>query len=486
MSELHIPSMAAVKTNAGGWQDTNVNFNMLMNALGPGRISPTLQFNLDIEGDTYHRDSMKGQTADVPNPQFLYKLPAVVELLGSTAQSDLAHHREILKGQSDPAQNFLLAFGIFSPPGIAGGLIGVPPFKRKELTQDAAQSRNPVLDLLPSAQPPFKPNQFEVEETYRHDSLSGQYARTGAVVVTGPPVSQSEIYTFVSRLKTAQEPYLFPNVVAFFLPPAPQPFIERQSEDLDWRGKKTQEPFQPANALLNLLAPVQPAFVQRQSEDRDWRGKKTQEAYDFPNRLVLIAPPLIVQPFVQSVTVDATRTGQYTQDLFILPNNLILQVQQLIYTPLGLAMQILATAGFTVNPVVLWQYSTTVPYYMVISQLPIGGSIIEYQAVPIQLTASAGPPPPSAEQVSVPNVVGMISLQALQSIGATPLNIGVVTFVELDPSLGVPINAVTAQSPAAGTVVQSYSGVNLTVNSGPPQDMLFNDLYTIPIVSPQV
>lgn len=470
-------SDAAFRKNSSGWQDTSAPPNVIIRALGPGLISQALQRYNDVANQPYHRESMKGQTADVPNVQPLYALPPVVELLGANVSADVAYHRESVKGQADPNQNQLLAFGIFSPPGISGVLITTPFFKRKELVQDTTIQRNPVLDLVPAAQPPFKPNLFEAEVFHR-DTLSGQYARVGAVVVTGPPFPQNELYTAIFKPKAAQEPFLFPNVVLVNVPATPQPFVQSAIDQNHIRGKLTQETYQFPNALLNL-APVQPAFVQRQTEDMNWRGKKTQEHYDFPNQLVFLAPPAFVHPFVERQYEDVARWGKYTQDHFVLPNNLIWQILPIVYTPLGLAIQIMASAGFTVNPVILWQYSTTVPYYMVISQLPIAGSVIEYQAVPIQLTASLGPPPPSAEVVTVPNVVGMTSLQAIQALNATPLNIGVVNFVQVNGG-----NLVTLQSPAAGTPIQSYSSINLTVDSGAPQDTLIGDLYTIPNVSP--
>lgn len=466
------------------WQDTSAPPNVILNALGPGLISPALQQYQDAGNQIYHRESMKGQTADIPNTRpllilpntFLLKPPAFFE----TGQ--VAHRRESMKGQVADPQNFALASQDITQGGpLARAVVYNPVYKRSQQIQDTTIQRNPVLDLvgvLPILL--LKANIFEAEETYHRDSLSGQYMRTGVLIPIGVPPAFNEIYTYVPRLKTAQEPFLFPNVVILGIPLGPPPFVQRQSEDHQYKAKAAQEPFVLPNDLL-LLRPATPyPFVQAQREDHQYKIKAAQEPFVLPNNLIKQIPPIIIQPFVDMQYEHQNWRGHPTQEHFDFPNLLILHIAGARYTPLGLAMQILASAGFTVNPVVLWQYSTVVPYYMVISQLPIGGSVIEYQAVPIQLTASAGPPPPSAAQVTVPNVVGMTSLQAMQYIDATPLNVGVVNFIQMSGG-----NIVTAQSPAPGTTVQSYSSINLTVDSGAPQDMLFQDLYTIPIVSPQ-
>jgi hypothetical protein len=147
---------------------------------------------------------------------------------------------------------------------------------------------------------------------------------------------------------------------------------------------------------------------------------------------------------------------------------------------LGQAQQILATAGFTINPVIIWQYSTTVPYYYVISQNPVAGTVMTYQETPIQLTVSAGPPPPSLVDVDVPSLIGELLLTGIQVLASQDLNLGTVTYIQ---SATIPINSITGQSPSAGTLVTPYSSVNLTVCSGPPQDTLVGDLYTVPNVS---
>lgn len=151
----------------------------------------------------------------------------------------------------------------------------------------------------------------------------------------------------------------------------------------------------------------------------------------------------------------------------------------ILYT-LGQAIEILANAGFTVNPIIIWQYSTTVPWNYVTSQFPLGGTVISYQTVPVQLTVSAGPPPPVPVPVGVPNLTGLPLLMAIEVVRQATLNIGTINYVQ---AASPPPNTVTGQSPAAGTSVTQYSGVNLTVCSGPVLDPLIGDPYTVPQVA---
>jgi hypothetical protein len=150
------------------------------------------------------------------------------------------------------------------------------------------------------------------------------------------------------------------------------------------------------------------------------------------------------------------------------------------FITLGQAIEILANAGFTVNPIILWQYSSTVPYYYIIGQLPTAGSVIPYQNPPVQLTVSAGPAPPVPSLVTVPNLVGQPLLFAIEILTEAYLNIGTVTYVQSATS---PINSVVAQAPAPLTQVPQYSGVNLTACSGPVMDKLIGDPYTVPNVT---
>lgn len=66
-------------------------------------------------------------------------------------------------------------------------------------------------------------------------------------------------------------------------------------------------------------------------------------------------------------------------------------------------------------------------------------------------------------QVSVPDVTGAQYLDAVNALNARRLNIGTVAYEQSAEA----INSVTLQSPAAATMVSIYTGINLTVCSGP-------------------
>jgi hypothetical protein len=202
------------------------------------------------------------------------------------------------------------------------------------------------------------------------------------------------------------------------------------------------------------------------------------DSYSQPHILQILP---IYRPFQQNDWPNPWPRAFFTEGLPSLNRYAFLPPPTVLYAyTLGQAIQILATAGFTVDPVIIWQYSATVPYYYVISQLPVAGDVINYQSIPIQLTVSAGPAPPSLQTVAVPNLLGLPQLMAMEIISATSLNLGVTSFV-LSPTIA--INTVTAQSPAPGTEVEPYSAINLTICSGPQQDTLIGDPYTIPNVS---
>ena len=468
------------KRSRNSWQDTSAPPNVIINALGPGLTALSLQRYTDIGNQPYHRESMKGQVCDVPNLQFLFKTLAAQESQYKDLTFGQPTHRESLKGQVlDPQQNTLLSFSIFNA-ATARAVVYNPVYKRSQLIQDTTIHRNPVLDVV-TAVLPFHPPLFENEQAYHRDSLSGQYGRNGPIVPLGVPPAFNELYTFVPRLRTAQEPFIFPNVVILGVAATAPPFVHQQSEDHQWRRPKTQETYQFPNSLIGLLHPVTSPQIHRQSEDLDWRGKKTQEPFVYPNILIRDLPPIIIYPFVRRQFEDLSRFTRVTQDPFLFPNLVSWQVAPLVLITLGEALQILATAGFTVYPLITWQYSTTIPYYYVMSQLPIGGSVILYQSQPVQLTVSAGPPPPTPAMVSVPTLTGMPLLVAMEIISADRLNLGTVAY---EQSASVPINTVVAQSPAAGTSVEQYTSINLTVCSGPLQDTLIGDEYEVPTVTP--
>lgn len=144
---------------------------------------------------------------------------------------------------------------------------------------------------------------------------------------------------------------------------------------------------------------------------------------------------------------------------------------------LGQALQILSNDGFVVNPVFNYQYSSTVPWNYVIGQLPAAGTQQQYQSQGVQLTVSMGPPNPSVT-TNVPNVVGKSLIDAIAKIVDAKLNVQAVHWVIGNQ----PIASVTAQTPAGGTNKQLYTGVTLTVCSGPAQTNIINTTQTVPLV----
>jgi len=306
------------------WQDTTVLPNLLLHLFGPIEASETLVPYLDIANQPYHRESMKGQTADVPNLLFLYKVPNINLSLftpDDVTSGNPICHRESMKGQTADIPNFLVVSAIFNPSAGQPGSVVINPVFNKHPVQDTAMPRNPVLDIL-SANLPFPSPIFESEQGYRHDSLSGQYGRSGAIIPLGVPPAFNEIYTFVSRLKTAQEPYLFPNVVIRGIPATPLPFVNQQYEDHQWRGKKTQETYTYPN-ILAINKPVTNPFIQRQSEDLQWKAHPAQEPFVYPNILIRDLPPNFIFPFVQSSFDHNHLRGPKTQEHYDFPNGII-------------------------------------------------------------------------------------------------------------------------------------------------------------------
>lgn len=150
------------------------------------------------------------------------------------------------------------------------------------------------------------------------------------------------------------------------------------------------------------------------------------------------------------------------------------------FVRLDVAIAILANAGFTIDPVLVWQYSNVVPYYYIIGQLPTAGTVIPYQNPPIKLTVSAGPPPPVPPIISIPPVVGLPLLSGVDVLAHSMLNIGTITYIL---SQTIPPNQITAQSPIAGTNVTQFTSIDLTVCSGPLMDILIGDPTTVPNVT---
>src|SRR6266850_2471315 len=177
---------AVYQASRHSWQDTSAPPNLLVLHLGPGEISLDLQTYVDIADQSYHRDSMTGQTADIPNLLFLFTVPNTSLLIAKETTAQDRMHTESMKGQVSDPQNFILAAGVLSVTGLNPSSVGTDPVFNKHPVQDTAIGRNPVLDII-SQTNPFPSPVFEVEQNYRRDSLTGQYGRSGAIVALGVP-----------------------------------------------------------------------------------------------------------------------------------------------------------------------------------------------------------------------------------------------------------------------------------------------------------
>src|SRR4029077_20909390 len=93
----------------------------------------------------------------------------------------------------------------------------------------------------------------------------------------------------------------------------------------------------------------------------------------------------------------------------------------------------------------------------VISQSPAAGTNVAPDSM-VNLTVSSG-------GVTVPDVVGLTQADATTAITSAGLSLGGGT---LQSSATVASGLVISESPAAGTIVTSGSGMNLVVSSGPP------------------
>jgi len=328
MAQLIYASAAAQMKRRSSWQDTSAPPNLLLHFFGPEEASQTLVPYLDVGNQPHHRESMKGQTSDIPNIAFLLSLPAFLLLIPKDQSTDMRGHNDSMRGQVGDPQNFILPATIFNPAVGQPGSIVINPVFNKHPTQETTIQRNPVLDIISITQPTI-PTQFLDEQSYHRDSLQGQYGRSGAIVPLGVPPAFNEIYTFVPRAKSAQEPYLFPNPLIIGIPATPLPFVHTSFEDHQWRRPKTQEPYYLPNVLA-ITKPVTQPFVRMQYEDHQWRRPKTQEPFILQNQLVRIAPPVIIQPFVVQQYESLQFKAHAVQPHFDYPN---LIIQQIIPNP---------------------------------------------------------------------------------------------------------------------------------------------------------
>jgi serine/threonine-protein kinase len=133
-------------------------------------------------------------------------------------------------------------------------------------------------------------------------------------------------------------------------------------------------------------------------------------------------------------------------------------VPSVVGDSLAAATAALHNAGFNVNPTA---QDSNAPQYQVIHQNPSPGST-EPKGSTVDVTFSNGPP-----QVSVPDVVGYTSQQAVQALEAAGFKVSQQTLAVSDPSQN---NIVQQQNPAGGSQAPKESTVTITVgvSSGPP------------------
>jgi hypothetical protein len=296
-------------------------------------------------------------------------------------------------------------------------------------------------------------------------------------------------------------PFRHAGTTESYIPMPARPY----HQDFYWPGVLVrgipQKPFRPVDLS-------EPAIVRRTPDDWMWSGATTRGiptaalhlpvglyrgVWDTPMPRPVAQADSYAQPHALNRLVIQPPFFQSTFDLPPLPKSYAIPglpennryaflppPTVLLFYTLGEAIQILLDAGFTVDPVVIWKYSATVPYYYVIGQLPDRGTVINYQQIPIQLTVSAGPPPPGQQSVTVPNVVGLPLLTAMMVISEADLNLGTVGYVQ---STSIGVNIVTAQTPSAASSVPEFTSINLTVCSGPPYVNPFTQPYVVPDVT---
>jgi eukaryotic-like serine/threonine-protein kinase len=133
-------------------------------------------------------------------------------------------------------------------------------------------------------------------------------------------------------------------------------------------------------------------------------------------------------------------------------------VPSVVGASLATATTALHNAGFNVNPT---YQDSNAPQNQVIHQNPSPGSK-EAKGSTVDVIVSNGPP-----QVSVPDVVGYTSQQAVQTLESAGFKVVQQPVTVSDPSLA---NQVQSQNPAGGSQATKGSTVTITVgqSSGPP------------------
>ncbi|HUT28368.1 MAG TPA: PASTA domain-containing protein [Sedimentisphaerales bacterium] len=108
---------------------------------------------------------------------------------------------------------------------------------------------------------------------------------------------------------------------------------------------------------------------------------------------------------------------------------------------------------------VTYEYNETIAQWLVISQNPVGGTVVAVGSL-VDLLVSLGRP------IEVPNVVGMTQADANLTIVGAELTVGAVTYEYSDT---IPEDRVISQHPVYGTIVPIWSAIDLVVSLGQPE-----------------
>lgn len=299
------------------WQDTNQGPNLLILHLGPGLTALPLQFDLDVSNDTYHRDSMKGQVADPTNALVVHPGPPITSITNPDVNGQ-SFRRDSMKGQTSDIPNAAITLNLNVNPGLFPAPPDSPVFNR-HFIQDTNPGPNLVINLQQLGAPPFTPLIFE-DQIRRRDTLQGQAARYTNYLPQPEPTVQNELGTFVFRQKSAQEPFLFPNVIILGIAPTSLPFINGQREDFTYKRQQAQATYDFPNVVAYNLKPTSP-FVQTTFPDLTYKRQQAQAPYDFPNATFYGKPPANPPAVVISQLYESLQwRGHKTQEHFDFPN----------------------------------------------------------------------------------------------------------------------------------------------------------------------
>lgn len=147
------------------------------------------------------------------------------------------------------------------------------------------------------------------------------------------------------------------------------------------------------------------------------------------------------------------------------------------------AIRILVNAGFVVNPLVQYVFSTLAPAGYVIAQSPAAHTNPPFSAT-ISLTVSKGPQPiPGA--VTVPFLSSSMSIvDAADLIMAAGCTLAYPVFATFSTSLSVPSGYIISQSPPGSSSVVAGTAVSIVVSVGPPVIYPSHGTLFLPGVAP--